>query len=159
MNFLTSEEIDDIFGPLDYESNSDGSIYITNCFIDEWLVDFIYGKYCTKVHKLILPALSKAIHVIERNIPFCDEFDYIRSIMAFEPRHLLDDIRRPLSSHAYGIGIDINKYENEDDNPNFKIPKKIVEVFENVGFAWGGRIRHYSHFEPSDNFFSYREKW
>lgn len=60
-----------------------------------------------------------------------------------------------LSSHSFGIAIDINvkssdywqwskskKYKN-------KIPKKIVHIFEKHGFIWGGRWKHFDtmHFE------------
>lgn len=63
-----------------------------------------------------------------------------------------------LSSHSFGIAIDINvknsnywqwnksknsmKYEN-------KIPLEIVKIFEKHGFIWGGRWYHYDtmHFE------------
>jgi len=61
-----------------------------------------------------------------------------------------------LSTHSYGIAIDINveysnywlwnkksmKYQNQ-------IPLEIVEIFENHGFIWGGKWYHYDtmHFE------------
>ncbi|PID58952.1 hypothetical protein CSB45_02055 [candidate division KSB3 bacterium] len=65
-----------------------------------------------------------------------------------------------LSSHSFGIAIDINvKYANywKWDNPDpdgeqsyrNQIPLEIVEIFEKYGFIWGGKWYHYDtmHFE------------
>ena len=67
-----------------------------------------------------------------------------------------------LSSHSYGIAIDINaKYSNywRWDFPTAteycdipyknNIPLDIVKIFEKHGFIWGGRWKHYDtmHFE------------
>lgn len=67
-----------------------------------------------------------------------------------------------LSSHSFGITIDINvkfanywkwdfKNKGETDSITYKnnIPYEIVEVFEKHGFIWGGKWYHYDsmHFE------------
>ncbi len=64
-----------------------------------------------------------------------------------------------LSSHSFGISIDLNtKYSNywlweekSDKITNYKnqIPKEIIKIFEKHGFIWGGRWYHYDtmHFE------------
>lgn len=64
-----------------------------------------------------------------------------------------------LSSHSFGISIDLNtKYSNywlweekSDKITNYKnqIPKEIIRIFEKHGFIWGGRWYHYDtmHFE------------
>jgi len=60
-----------------------------------------------------------------------------------------------LSTHSYGIGIDINIKESNywkwDKDKIFKnkIPKEIIDIFERYGFIWGGRWYHYDtmHFE------------
>ena len=60
-----------------------------------------------------------------------------------------------LSSHAYGIAIDINTefsdYWKWDKSMKYKnrIPMEIVEIFEKHGFIWGGKWYHYDtmHFE------------
>lgn len=60
-----------------------------------------------------------------------------------------------LSAHSYGIAIDINydksNYWRHDKSMEYRnfIPLKIVEIFENNGFIWGGRWKHYDtmHFE------------
>jgi hypothetical protein len=56
--------------------------------------------------------------------------------------------RRMLSFHAFGSAIDINADWN-DFNPEarFDMPKRIVRLFESLGFAWGGYYHDYMHFE------------
>ncbi|MCE1165508.1 MAG: M15 family metallopeptidase [Bacteroidetes bacterium] len=60
-----------------------------------------------------------------------------------------------MSTHSYGIAIDINTaysdYWQWDNSMTYKnrIPIEIVEVFEKHGFIWGGKWYHYDtmHFE------------
>ncbi|MDZ7819362.1 MAG: M15 family metallopeptidase [Aliarcobacter sp.] len=63
-----------------------------------------------------------------------------------------------LSSHSFGIAIDINvknsdywqwHKENKKLEYKNKIPLQIVKIFEKHGFIWGGRWYHYDtmHFE------------
>ena len=72
----------------------------------------------------------------------------------------IDGTKR-LSSHSFGIAIDVNlKYSNywSWDDPKKeqfylgyvnRIPMEIVEIFEKHGFIWGGKWFHYDtmHFE------------
>jgi hypothetical protein len=73
-----------------------------------------------------------------------------------------------LSGHSFGITIDINtsfsnywqwdcdcKDESKKLTYKNKIPMGIVEIFENHGFIWGGRWKHYDtmHFEYRPEFF------
>jgi len=72
------------------------------------------------------------------------------------------------SPHSYGIAIDISttysnywRWDHQDNLDNKyvkyqnKIPEKIVSIFENNGFIWGGRWYHYDtmHFEYRPEFF------
>lgn len=60
-----------------------------------------------------------------------------------------------LSSHSFGISIDINtkksNYWRWSKSKKYKnqIPPKIVHIFEKHGFIWGGRWKHFDtmHFE------------
>jgi hypothetical protein len=60
-----------------------------------------------------------------------------------------------LSTHSYGIAIDINTdysdYWRWDKSMKYKnkIPVEVVKVFEKYGFIWGGKWYHYDtmHFE------------
>ena len=63
-----------------------------------------------------------------------------------------------LSTHSFGIAIDINinksdywQWHNQKEKIKYKnkIPLEIVRIFEKYGFIWGGRWYHYDtmHFE------------
>jgi hypothetical protein len=79
---------------------------------------------------------------------------YITNIAGTYNYRYIKDTNR-LSTHSFGIAIDINvkqsaywKWDKEYRYKN-KIPKEIVDIFEKYGFIWGGRWYHYDtmHFE------------
>jgi hypothetical protein len=84
---------------------------------------------------------------------------YITNIAGtFKYRYIAGTKR--LSMHSFGIAIDINtkfaNYWKWGKKPTFKnqIPKKIIAIFEEHGFIWGGRWYHYDtmHFEYRPEF-------
>jgi len=63
-----------------------------------------------------------------------------------------------LSSHAFGIAIDLNversdywrwTYRGKPMIWKNRVPQAVVDAFEAEGFIWGGRWKHYDtmHFE------------
>lgn len=46
-----------------------------------------------------------------------------------------------LSTHSFGIAVDINWDENCNGCSNFTMPMEIVDAFESYGFRWGGRYK------------------
>lgn len=53
-----------------------------------------------------------------------------------------------LSNHAFGSAIDINWATNDIGAENrFDMPRKVVKIFESLGFYWGGYYNDYMHFE------------
>lgn len=46
-----------------------------------------------------------------------------------------------LSTHAFGIAVDINWDENCNGCSNFDMPREIIDAFESYGFRWGGRYK------------------
>jgi hypothetical protein len=59
-------------------------------------------------------------------------------------RHIGSDRKKPLSRHCWGIAIDLNVRANGYGVP---LPQsgtgsvmRLVPVFEQFGFAWGGRF-------------------
>lgn len=46
-----------------------------------------------------------------------------------------------LSTHAFGISVDINWEENCNGCSNFDMPREIIDAFESYGFRWGGRYK------------------
>lgn len=163
MNFMLSAMVSTTYGKIEYQDLDGGWVRITNDFESKYLekVQLPWFKAPRLVHKMIVPALKKALHVIETNAHFDPEFEYIEDIQIFAPRHIMNNVFKALSCHAYGIAFDINPWENMPGYPSFKIPQKIVDIFEGVGFIWGGRMRikDYMHFEPSKEFQDYKDRW
>lgn len=102
--------------------------------------------------------LQKVADEIQSNYP--EYISYMKSSGTFYWRKVRGSER--LSSHSYGIAIDIaikqsdywkwgNPKAKETDKIDYKnrIPLKIAEIFEKHGFIWGGRWYHYDtmHFE------------
>lgn len=46
-----------------------------------------------------------------------------------------------LSTHAFGISVDINSADNCNGCSNFTMPMEVVDAFESYGFRWGGRYK------------------
>lgn len=46
-----------------------------------------------------------------------------------------------LSTHAFGIAVDINWEENCNGCSSFDMPREIIDAFESYGFRWGGRYK------------------
>ncbi len=46
-----------------------------------------------------------------------------------------------LSTHAFGISVDINWDENCNGCSDYTMPMEIVDIFESYGFRWGGRYK------------------
>ncbi len=102
--------------------------------------------------------LQKVANEIQQNHP--ELISYMKSSGTFYWRKVRGSER--LSSHSYGIAIDIavkqsdywrwgNPKAKETDKIDYKnrIPTDLVEIFEKHGFIWGGRWYHYDtmHFE------------
>ena len=61
----------------------------------------------------------------------------------FYPRHIGSNVARPLSSHSWGIAIDLNAAWNGYGKPPAKAGargsvRRLVPIFARYGFAWGG---------------------
>lgn len=42
-----------------------------------------------------------------------------------------------ISTHAWGIALDLNPFENQQGSPG-KMDAGIIQIFRNAGFKWGG---------------------
>jgi hypothetical protein len=102
-----------------------------------------YGKpFHGKVerHKKIAADLEKAFNEVQSQ----GLGDLILSFDgSFVPRHQNWDIKKPLSSHSWGVALDLNRIWNERGHPPAPEGKKgsvikLVPIFEKYGFTWGG---------------------
>lgn len=101
--------------------------------------------------------------VIEELSKLPKQFEpFITNIAGTYNHRYIADTKR-LSSHSFGIAIDLNvkqsAYWKWDKKYNFRnnFPKEIIDIFEKYGFIWGGRWYHYDtmHFEYRPELFEY----
>lgn len=97
---------------------------------------------------------AKALNKVSKALDNLDEkyLKYLDNIGGtFQYRNIARTSR--LSTHSFGIAIDINvksaNYWQWNKNYKNQIPEKIVHIFEKHGFVWGGRWEHFDtmHFE------------
>lgn len=134
---------------------------------EEVMSNLVEVEWCPKLVGRTL-RVNKNNGVAERFKALSDELDqhpefidYITKIGGTFNYRKISGTER-LSTHAYGITMDINvsksnywqwdcKCKNEDGVRGYrnKIPYELVKIFEKHGFIWGGRWRHYDtmHFE------------
>jgi len=133
--FLKNNEVENIFGKFEYKEIAGGRIRI----IDNWRNDNIkllrVGTTEVWVHKLIFPQTAYVFAKIYAE-GLQDELD-LTGGGGFCARHISWNPANPLSFHAYGGAIDFNplKYPYGGDN---KPPARVIEIFKEGGFAWGG---------------------
>lgn len=145
-----------IFGRIEYQSNDNGSIKITNDF----------NRNLVRIHPPFFPlppydASSMFVHVkarksFQRVFYLLMKHDLARYIKtydgAFTARHMAWNASRPLSSHSWGIAVDLNARQNgygkepakEDEDGTLK---PVLPFFEAEGFAWGGHFKPQAYFD------------
>lgn len=92
------------------------------------------------VHRLALEPFRRVFAAIAADGFLADILTYDG---LFYPRHIGSDPRRPLSSHSWGIAIDLNAAWNGYGRPPAKAGtigsvRRLVPIFDSHGFAWGG---------------------
>ena len=87
-------------------------------------------------HRTMVPQLASALAEIEREglAPLIDTGDYGG---CYVPRFISRDPQRALSMHAFGLAVDLNVQTNLYGTDG-QIDPRIVAVFEDWGFEWGG---------------------
>lgn len=140
--------------------NNLGTIY--------WMPNYFGHRYPLQITRVngVNIKLKHVSHQLERLVK--KHPDYLKYLNnpggAFHWRYIKNSHRQ--SPHSFGIAIDINTTQsnywiwdtgitknkiNQTDAFPYKnrIPCEIVSIFENNGFIWGGKWRHYDtmHFE------------
>lgn len=64
----------------------------------------------------------------------------IRQLGCFVPRHKMNDPKRSLSLHSYGIAIDVN-WRTNPVGKNGDMSKDLIRIFRRYGWTWGGSWR------------------
>lgn len=122
------------FGVIEYVEAGGGYIEITNDFHKRIArVDFpVVGlKYFH--HKLVDVLERVLVEIRARGLD-----GEIKQFATWCPRHKMHDPKRSLSTHSWGIAVDIN-YATNPIGTRGDLDVGIVESFEKYGFTWGGR--------------------
>jgi hypothetical protein len=151
--------IAECYGKISYTEGPGGSIVITNDWEQKFLEPLQHalleqvGQRHLRAHRLAVPHFLAAFDAIARDglggrLLSCGG--------TFVPRHISHKPEKPLSSHSWGIAIDLNVAWNGYGNPP-QPPGMVGSVYELVphfaaeGFAWGGHFsgdsRDGMHFE------------
>ena len=91
-----------------------------------------YGKP-VYVHRLVEPYLREAM----RRAAIAAPGYVIHRLGCFAPRHQRHDPSRPLSTHTWALGPDINPDTNKPYTKG-DMPAAFVAAWTSVGFEWGG---------------------
>ncbi|MDO8334584.1 MAG: M15 family metallopeptidase [Nitrosomonas sp.] len=147
---LSDKELTDVFGYFDYTEGQGGRILINNNWVRENIVPLAtpllasLGYETISIHRKALPSFEAALNSI-KSAGLSTKI--LTCAGTFVPRHKNWDINRGLSSHSWGIAIDLNSQWNGYGNTPAPLGmhgslREIVPLMEALGFAWGG------HFSP-----------
>ena len=147
---LSTDELMARYGQFIYTSKPNGSIVIDPPWESQNIVNFSHallpqmGLSTVRVHKLALPAFEKVFDAIQAaGSPATDCL--LTCAGTYVPRHIRRDSHRPLSSHSFGVAIDLNAEWNAyGARPQAAgvhgSVQELVPYFSQFGFAWGGHF-------------------
>lgn len=136
--FLAGKSAERAIGSFTYSSNPDGTITQDSGWVQRNIVSRkvpILGS--VRCHRVLFPQLEAALKEIQSQ-GLTGSIDASQYGGCYVPRFIGRDENRPISMHAWGLAIDFNV----KDNPQGAQPKmdpRVVEIFEQWGFRWGGR--------------------
>lgn len=156
---LTVEQIVACYGTLNYTEGTGGAIILSGSWEAQSLLPLTHtlleqiGQRYLRVHRLAHPHFMAALDAIAA----AGLGDRLLSCGGtFVPRHIGHQRSRPLSSHSWGIAIDLNVAWNGygvAPQPPGLVGSvyELVPFFAEEGFAWGGHFsgesRDGMHFE------------
>lgn len=146
---LSIAEIRALYGDFTYKEGQGGAIIPDPAWAKANIVDLhiggiVGGKGATlQVHKRALPYFQKAFGNLAAAGLSSRIVTYNGS---YVPRHMGWDPKRALSSHSWGVAVDLNTAWNGYGAEPALLGqvgslREVVPIFEAVGFAWGGRFK------------------
>jgi len=88
-----------------------------------------------RAHKLVVDAIVQCLMTcVDLGVPL----EYLRygGCYCWRAMRGVDPLR--LSTHAFGIAVDLDPMRNPMGSPGV-LPPVVVDTFEGAGFTWGGR--------------------
>jgi hypothetical protein len=147
---LQESELMARYGTFTYKSNANGSIVIDPPWESQNIVDFVHPLLAQmhlsrlRVHQAALQSFQGAFDAIQQSVPSVS--DCLRTCGGtYVPRHVNWTPGKPLSSHAFGVAIDLNPewngYKRQPTAPGLiGSVQELVPYFAQFGFAWGGHF-------------------
>jgi len=131
------KELEAKFCEIEFKEAGAGWVEITNDFPENIVRhEFpVVGVQC--FHRDLVPVLEKVLEEIKHK----GLDGEIRQFGTWAPRHKMHDSSRGLSTHSWGIAVDVNWATNAVGTRG-DLDSGIVEAFERFGFEWGGRWRY-----------------
>lgn len=115
-------------------------------------LSFARGKFATRirVHQAVAQAFESVFRTLHSEPDLWAAVKTYGGAYNFRPKRASGD---ELSTHAWGIAIDLNPGTNRMGTPGDMSPG-IVQVFEAHGFTWGGRWRNQDpmHFQAASGY-------
>jgi hypothetical protein len=140
--------IKDVFGEFAAVPRSDGTLAVSPGWVEANIrtarVPILGDVRC---HRVLLPLLRGALEeLVRRGLGhLVDPGDYGG---CYYPRFIARDPGATLSRHSWGAAVDINVSEGLTGRKPI-LDRRVVEVFEDWGFGWGGEwlVPDGAHFE------------
>jgi hypothetical protein len=142
ISVLSGKERLGVFGSFAYQEMGGGRIRIDEQWVEQNIVSVTLqnangrGKdIVTRCHKLAKSPLERAFAEIAQHklSKLIHTFDGL-----WVPRHMTWNVRRPLSSHSWGIAFDLNAATNPYGGGVSIENRALNAIFNEYGFAWGG---------------------
>lgn len=142
ISVLDSAERARVFGAFIWGDLSGGRIKIDPAWVSRNIVSCRLAKangqggdVVTQCHRLAKEPLERAFDELAHSGGWrlIESFDGL-----WVPRHMTWNPRRGLSSHSWGIALDLNAARNPYNGGTSAANRTLNETFNRYGFAWGG---------------------
>jgi hypothetical protein len=142
ISVLNSTRRQEVFGKFAYIESGGGRIEIDKDWVAQNIVQAHLVKAIGKGGDVVTPCHRLAKEPLERAFAEIAARDLSKLIHSFDglwvARHMTWNVRRPLSSHSWGIAFDLNAATNSYGGIISPENRALNEVFNRYGFAWGG---------------------
>ena len=143
---MSEEELNATFGRLDYREGTGGRIILTPAWISQHIHDAAIpslaaiGAATLQLNRTASPSFVRAFQAIA-DAGLSERI--LTSDGTWVPRHKGWDRNRGISSHSWGVTIDINaRWNPYGAEPaqlgTVRSVRELVPYFAAEGFAWGG---------------------